>query len=141
MRNVGEGPLGVIFKAREEAGPLKSWKNSASGSDRAALNKRVLESLIKCGAMDGMPGTRRQELAILEQALSAGSKRSVPARPAKPACSICSAAAPAGSSVQSLPLPIIPETPQDYKEQLAWEKELLGMCRIARSSGRWRAWI
>ena len=32
-----------------------------------------------------------------------------------------------GSSVQSLPLPIIPETPQDYKEQLAWEKELLGM--------------
>jgi DNA polymerase-3 subunit alpha len=33
----------------------------------------------------------------------------------------------AGVSVQSLPLPIITETPQDYKEQLAWEKELLGM--------------
>src|SRR6266487_6928154 len=33
----------------------------------------------------------------------------------------------AGVSVQAIPLPAIQETPQDHKEQLAWEKELLGM--------------
>jgi DNA polymerase III subunit alpha len=32
-----------------------------------------------------------------------------------------------GVSVQAIVLPVIQETPQDYKEQLAWEKELLGM--------------
>jgi DNA polymerase-3 subunit alpha len=33
----------------------------------------------------------------------------------------------ASSTVQSIPLPIINESQQDHKEQLAWEKELLGM--------------
>jgi DNA polymerase III subunit alpha len=130
VRNVGEGPLGVVFKAREEGGPFKSLEEFCERVDRAALNKRVLESLIKCGAMDGMPGTRRQKLAILEQALSAG----IEAQRAREAGQSSmfelfggGGAAAGGSSVQSLPMPIINETPQDYKEQLAWEKELLGM--------------
>ncbi len=131
VRNVGEGPLGVVFKAREEGGPFKSLEEFCERVDRSALNKRVLESLIKCGAMDGMPGTRRQKLAILEQALSAG----IEAQRAREAGQSSmfelfgggGAVAGGGSSVQSLPMPIINETPQDYKEQLAWEKELLGM--------------
>ncbi|HEU5099882.1 MAG TPA: DNA polymerase III subunit alpha, partial [Roseiflexaceae bacterium] len=130
VRNVGEGPLGMVFKAREEGGPFKSLEEFCERVDRAALNKRVLESLIKCGALDGMPGTRRQKLAIMEQALSAG----IEAQRAREAGQSSmfdlfggGGGGGGGSSVQSLPLPIIPETPQDYKEQLAWEKELLGM--------------
>ena len=77
-----------------------------------------------------LPGTRRQKLAILEQALSAG----IEAQRAREAGQASmfdlfggGGGASGGSSVQSLPMPIINETPQDYKEQLAWEKELLGM--------------
>jgi DNA polymerase-3 subunit alpha len=129
VRNVGEGPLGMVFKAREE-GFFKSLEDFCERVDRAALNKRVLESLTKCGAMDGMPGTRRQKLAILEQALSAG----IEAQRAREAGQSSmfdlfgtGGAAGGGSGIQSLPMPIINETAQDYKEQLAWEKELLGM--------------
>jgi DNA polymerase-3 subunit alpha len=130
VRNVGEGPLSMVFKAREH-GSFKSLEDFCERVDRAALNKRVLESLIKCGAMDGMPGTRRQKLAILEQALSAG----IEAQRAREAGQSSmfdlfgggDNAATGGSSVQSLPMPIINETQQDYKEQLSWEKELLGM--------------
>jgi len=128
VRNVGEGPLGMVFKAREE-GFFKSLEEFCERVDRAALNKRVLESLIKCGAMDGMPGSRRQKLAILEQALSAGieAQRAREAGQASMFDLLGGAGAGGSSSVQSLPMPIINETPQDYKEQLAWEKELLGM--------------
>src|SRR5215211_6193909 len=129
VRNVGEGPLGMVFKAREEDF-FKSLEDFCERVDRAALNKRVLESLIKCGAMDSMPGSRRQKLAILEQALSAGIEAQR-AREAGQASMFdllgSGTAAGGGSSIQSLPMPIINETPQDYKEQLAWEKELLGM--------------
>ncbi len=129
IRNVGEGPLNVILKQRDEGGLFKSLEEFCDRVDRSALNKRVLESLIKCGAMDGMPGTRRQKLAILEQALSAGveAQRAREAGQSSMFDLLGGGASGARSSVQSIPLPIITETPQDYKEQLAWEKELLGM--------------
>jgi DNA polymerase-3 subunit alpha len=129
IRNVGEGPLNMILKAREEGGYFRSLEDFCDRVDRSALNKRVLESLIKCGAFDTLPGTRRQKLAILEQALSAG----VEAQKAREAGQVSmfdmlgGGSSGANSAVQSLPLPIINETADDYKEQLAWEKELLGM--------------
>jgi DNA polymerase-3 subunit alpha len=130
VRNVGEGPLSVVFKARE-GGFFKSLEDFCERVDRGALNKRVLESLIKCGAMDAMPGSRRQKLAILEQALSAGIE-SQRAREAGQASMFDlfgggGSSANGSTSIQALPMPIINETAQDYKEQLAWEKELLGM--------------
>jgi DNA polymerase-3 subunit alpha len=129
IRNVGEGPLSVILKSRERDGSFRSLEEFCQRVDRAALNKRVLESLIKCGAMDALPGTRRQKLAILEQALSAGveSQRAREAGQSSMFELFGGGSGSSGSAMQSIPLPIIPETPQDHKEQLAWEKELLGM--------------
>jgi len=119
----------VVFKTRDETGFFKSLEEFCDRVDRAALNKRVLESLIKCGAMDTMPGSRRQKMAILEQALSAGieAQRAREAGQSSMFDLFGGGAAAGGSSVQSLPMPMITETAQDYKEQLAWEKELLGM--------------
>jgi DNA polymerase-3 subunit alpha len=128
IRNVGEGPLAVILKAREVAGPFRSLEDFCDRVDRSALNKRVLESLIKCGSVDTLPGTRRQKLAILDQALVAG----IEAQRAREAgqssmFDLLGGGGGASSTVQSIPLPIINESQQDHKEQLAWEKELLGM--------------
>ena len=130
IKNVGEGPIAAILKARRAGGPFRSLEEFCERVERSALNKRVLESLIKSGAMDGLPGTRRQKLAILDQALAAG----IEAQRAREAgqasmfdlLGAAEASAP-GARVQAIPMPVIPETPQDYKEQLAWEKELLGM--------------
>ncbi len=129
IRNVGEGPLSVILKEREENGPFKSLEGFCERVDRTALNKRVLESLIKCGAMDSLPGTRRQKLAIMEQALSMGieSQRAREAGQVTMFDFLGGDASTSGSSTQTIPLPSIPEEPHHYKEQLSWEKELLGM--------------
>ncbi len=125
VRNVGEGPLGMVFKSREE-GFFKSLEDFCERVDRSALNKRVLESLIKCGAMDAMPGTRRQKLAILDRVLETGIKAQH-ARDVGQLDLFGGGANTLASIVEATPMPIINETPQDYKEQLAWEKELLGM--------------
>ncbi|HEX5690670.1 MAG TPA: DNA polymerase III subunit alpha, partial [Roseiflexaceae bacterium] len=129
IRNVGEGPLSMVLKSREKEGAFTSLEAFCERVDRAALNKRVLESLIKCGAMDTLPGTRRQKLAIMDQALGAGveAQRAREAGQASMFDLFGGGSDSGGVSVQSIPLPIIREEPQHYKEQLSWEKELLGM--------------
>ncbi len=129
IKNVGEGPVEAIIAAREEGGPFQSLEDLCARVDRHALNKRILESLIKAGALDSLPGTRRQKLAILDQAVTAG----VEAQKAREIgqnslFDMLGETSGAGSpSVTRIPLPLISETPADQKEALAWEKELLGL--------------
>jgi DNA polymerase-3 subunit alpha len=137
IRNVGSGPVHAIIAAREKDGAFKSLEDGAFKSledfcdrvDRAALNKRVLESLIKCGAMDSLPGTRHQKLAILDQALSAGieAQRSREAGQSSMFDLFGGGGDGEAPSIQSIPMPLIKKEPQHDKEMLAWEKELLGM--------------
>lgn len=130
IRNVGSGPVHAILAARERGGPFKSLESFCDRVERSALNKRVLESLIKCGAMDSTPGTRHQKLAILDQALTAG----VEAQKAREAGQVSmfdmlggGGGGGADVAVQAIPLPVIKPEPEHPKEMLAWEKELLGM--------------
>jgi DNA polymerase III subunit alpha len=127
IRNVGTGPVEAIIKTRQHGGPFATLEEFCDRVDRHVLNKRVIEALIKCGAMDSLAGTRRQKLAILDQALTAG----VDAQKARESgqVSMFDMLGDSGGpiSVGAIPLPIIRETQQDYKEQLSWEKELLGM--------------
>lgn len=96
--------------------------------EHAALNKRVLESLIKCGALDGLNGNRHQKLAILDAAIQSG----LQAQKARDSGQVSlfdlfGAQASAAPTVSAMPLPPIKITPQLKKEELAWEKDLLGM--------------
>lgn len=129
IKNVGVGPVSEIIKARDADGPFHSLEDFCARVDRHALNKRVVESLIKSGAMDDLPGTRRQKLAILDQALAAG----IDAQKAREAGQVSmfemlgGDAAATSVSVSSIPMPTLTESAADKKEELAWEKELLGM--------------
>lgn len=130
IKNVGEGPVHSIIAARDKGGSFHSLEEFCDRVDRQALNKRTVETLIKAGAMDSLPGTRRQKLAILDQAISAG----VDAQKARDAGQVSmfdllggGDDSPGSSAVTSIPMPVINETPEEKKEQLAWEKELLGM--------------
>jgi DNA polymerase-3 subunit alpha len=128
IRNVGSGPVGAIIAVRENGGPFKSLEEFCDRIDRHALNKRVLESLIKCGAMDALPGNRHQKMAILDQALAAGieAQRSREAGQAT-MFDFLGGGNSSEPSTQSIPMPMIKHEPQHDKERLAWEKELLGM--------------
>ncbi len=129
IKNVGVGPVSEIIKAREADGPFHSLEDFCARVDRHALNKRVVESLIKSGAMDDLPGTRRQKLAILDQALAAG----IDVQKAHEAGQVSMFAMLGGdttvasTSVSAIPMPTITESAADKKEELSWEKELLGM--------------
>src|SRR5439155_24816728 len=57
VKNVGEGAVEQIVRERETNGPYTSLEEFCRRQDLHTINKRVVESLIKCGAMD-VPGQR-----------------------------------------------------------------------------------
>jgi DNA polymerase-3 subunit alpha len=130
IKNVGEGPVEAIIKERQENGPFQSIEDLCARVDRHAINKRVVESLIKAGALDSLPGARRQKLAILDQAVAAGAEAQK-ARDIGQASLFDmfgeSSGGPTALNVARIPMPLIQETPADKKEELLWEKELLGL--------------
>ena len=71
VKNVGEGAVQEII-ARRAAGPFASLADICARVDCRIVNRRVLESLIKAGALDGLPGNRSEQLAGLDAALDYG---------------------------------------------------------------------
>ena len=68
VKNVGEGAIESILQARAD-GAFKSLVDFCERIDMRLVNKRVLESLIKCGALDSTGWRRSQLLAVSEQAV------------------------------------------------------------------------
>lgn len=127
IRNVGEGPIQAIISERQANGPFSSLEDLVDRVHRQHLNKRVLESLIKCGALDSLPGSRRQKLAILDQVIAAAAEAQRSRESGQASMFDLLGGGEEQVAIARVPLPVIKETPADYKEQLAWEKELLGM--------------
>ncbi len=75
IKNVGIGAIDKIISAREDGGKFESLFDFAARVDPKALNKRMMESLIKAGATDSMPGHRAQLYEAVETALSYGQSR------------------------------------------------------------------
>ncbi|MFQ5514825.1 MAG: DNA polymerase III subunit alpha [Myxococcota bacterium] len=73
IKNVGEGAVEAILEARGTGGPFKSLFDLCRRVDTRRVNRRVLESLIRCGAFDFQGATR----AGLMQALAAALERAV----------------------------------------------------------------
>ena len=72
VKGVGEGAARALIAARTEGGPFESIWDFAERVDPMVSNKRVLEALVKCGAL---PGTRKGNLEVLEQAVGWGQKQ------------------------------------------------------------------
>src|SRR5690349_7906325 len=73
VKNVGEGAVRQIIAARED-GPFTSIWDFCERVNGGVLNKRMLESLVACGALDSTGSTRRGMNEVLDQALGAGQK-------------------------------------------------------------------
>ncbi|MCH5584340.1 DNA polymerase III subunit alpha [Shimazuella sp. AN120528] len=70
IKNVGTLAIRSILQAREQ-GPFRDLFDLCGRINLRVCNSRVLESLIKVGALDGLPGNRKQKLAVLEDAMEA----------------------------------------------------------------------
>jgi DNA polymerase-3 subunit alpha len=74
VKNVGETTARAMIAARDDGGPFASIWDFAERVDPQVLNKRALEALVKCGALDSTGASRMGMLALLEQALAWGQK-------------------------------------------------------------------
>src|SRR2546430_15870250 len=82
VKNVGDAAARAIVHAREEGGPFVSLWDFTERVDPQAVNKRALESLVKCGALDSVGGSRRGVVDRVGDALALGP---APVRPRLPA--------------------------------------------------------
>jgi len=72
IKNVGDAAIQSVLATRRERGPFRSLFDFCSRVDLRLANKRVVESLIKCGAFDSLGTGRAQLMAIVDRAMEAG---------------------------------------------------------------------
>ena len=75
VRNVGENAIVSMEHVRAEGGKFRSLVDFCARVDMRAVNKRALESLIKCGAFDSIGTERNQLLASLDAAMQDAARR------------------------------------------------------------------
>jgi DNA polymerase-3 subunit alpha len=73
VKNVGGNAIESIVAARKKLGQFKSIFEFCENVDLRLLNKRVVESLVKSGAMDSF-GRRAQLMAVLDKAMEQAQK-------------------------------------------------------------------
>ncbi|HWM55126.1 MAG TPA: DNA polymerase III subunit alpha [Solirubrobacterales bacterium] len=73
VKNVGHAAVEAILRAREDGEIVSIW-DFCERVDSRAVNKRAIECLIKCGALDSTGATRQGMLEALPAAQSAGQK-------------------------------------------------------------------
>ena len=70
VKGVGEGPIEAIVEARQ-TGPFKDMFDFCKRVGSKKINKRVMEALVRCGALDKLGPDRAQLWAAIPEALKA----------------------------------------------------------------------
>jgi DNA polymerase-3 subunit alpha len=121
VKNVGHNAIESIVAARKEAGEFKSIFQFCEKVDLHLLNKRVIESLIKSGAMDRL-GRRAQLMAVTDSAMEHAQKTQKDA--ALGQHGLFGVFQQDDAPQAEKPLPNIPDW--DEHQRLGHEKEILG---------------
>ena len=62
IKSIGKNVIDAIVRNREEFGPYKDLKDFIYRLTNKEINRRSLENFIKSGALDCLPGTRKQKM-------------------------------------------------------------------------------
>ncbi|HEY0369262.1 MAG TPA: DNA polymerase III subunit alpha [Chthoniobacterales bacterium] len=119
IKNVGEGAMEAAIRERENGGEFASLEDFCRRLDSRVANRKMLESLVKCGAFDFIGRDRAELFACIEESLAAAS------------ASHRDRASGQVSLFDEMPAPSSKATsraviPWTKHETLAYEKELLG---------------
>lgn len=123
IKGLGSNAVQLIAQAREEGGAFRSIFDFAERVDQRAVNKRVLESLIKSGAFDSINPNRAALMAVLDRAIEHGAK-SQRDRDSGQGGLFAIFADSNGAAADQPELPNVPHWSR--QESLACEKEALG---------------
>jgi len=133
VKNVGGNAIESIVTARKELGKFSSIFEFCEKVDLRLLNKRVLESLIKSGAMDGL-GRRAPLMAVLDKAIEGAQKTQRDAESGQHGLFGVFQQEEVQSNGNQLP-----ETPDwDEHQRLGHEKEILGFFITGHPLERYR---
>jgi len=123
IKNVGEGPIEAILAAREAGGEFKDLEDFCKRVPASEVNRKVWESLIKCGAFDRY-GEREVLLANIDSITAFAQDHQK--RVASGQIDIFGELGMAEAVTAKLNIEDF-GTPPDVRERLVWEKELLGL--------------
>ena len=118
IKNVGQGPVDLIIEGRRE-GRFADMNQLIRRVDLRAMGKRSLECLVKVGALDSF-GPRPAILQVIDQMIALSSSHFKAASSGQ--MSLFGAFA---AVIDDLELPFVSSL--DNREQLEWERELLGL--------------
>jgi DNA polymerase-3 subunit alpha len=129
VKNVGEGAILSILGVRREFGPVESLYSLCEHADLRLVNKRVLESLVKAGALDSIRcggdrsvrARRACLFAAVDKAIENGGRHQ---RDRDKGQSQLFGGTTDDGREEQVPLPDAP--PWTEAQQLAYEKEALG---------------
>ncbi len=126
VKNVGHAAVEAILRAREDA-PISSIYDFCERVDSRAVNKRAIECLIKCGALDDTGASRKGMLEALPAAQASGQKAQEDAQLGQGSIfDFGDEGGGGGGAAQAQARPPIPAAEFDRAELLAMEKEVLG---------------
>ncbi len=126
VKNVGHAAVEAILRAREDS-PIASIWDFCERVDSRSVNKRAIECLVKCGALDSTGATRKGMLETLPAAQSAGQKAQEDAQLGQGSIFDFGEETDAGAhATQAHHRPPISAEEFERAELLAMEKETLG---------------
>jgi DNA polymerase-3 subunit alpha len=125
VKNVGHSAVEAILRARED-GEIASIWDFCERVDARAVNKRAIECLVKCGALDSTGATRKGMLEALPAAQSAGQKAQEDAQLGQGSIFDFGDEGSGEGASQGHHRPPVPAAEFDRAELLAMEKETLG---------------
>jgi len=122
VKGVGEAAVRAIIETRTASGRFSELFDLAERVDAKHVNRRVIEALIKCGALDGLAGNRAQKLAALDVALELASRTTRDAELGQ-----VSLFGELSATSQTLAPKLPRVAPPTTREMLSWERETLGI--------------
>ena len=124
IKNVGVGAVEPLVEARREGGPFQSVEDLCRRVEIKGLNRRILESLIKVGALDSLGEHRAALLEGLDRILSLA-QREAKLRQTGQTTMFDLFGETVDTPLPALELPYA--EPASAREKLTWERELLGV--------------
>ena len=121
IKGIGQSAVSSIIEARSSGGPFTSVFDFTERVDSRAVNKRVLEGLIRAGAFDSANNSRARLFAAIDSAIECGQRVQ---RSKASGQSFLFGGDAAAEAVAEPPLPHAPEW--KHHDLLKGEKETLG---------------
>ena len=123
IKSIGRNVVDAIVRERELAGPFTSLDDFVSRMSGKEVNKKTVENFIKAGAMDSLPGNRRQKLMVVPEMMDQKSRERKTSMEGQ--LSLFDFAAEEDRENFQITMPKVEEFPRE--EMLALEKEVLGV--------------